>query len=35
MDMLSINSLDDAEELLVKRANIYSGRPRNYFVDEL
>ncbi|PVF95234.1 cytochrome P450 [Serendipita vermifera] len=33
--MLVINSLEDAEELLVKRANIWSGRPHSYFIDDL
>lgn len=33
--MLVINSLEDAEELLVKRANIWSGRPNGYFLNDL
>ncbi|PVF95235.1 cytochrome P450 [Serendipita vermifera] len=33
--MLVINSLEDVEELLIKRANVWSGRPHSYFIDDL
>jgi hypothetical protein len=33
--ILALNSLEDAEELLSKRANIWSGRPYNRVVNDL
>ncbi|KIM33229.1 hypothetical protein M408DRAFT_309401 [Serendipita vermifera MAFF 305830] len=33
--ILVLNALEDAEELLVKRANIWSARPRNYMLESL
>src|SRR4051794_865809 len=33
--ILVLNSLEDAEELLVKRASIYSARPESYMVGTL
>ncbi|KIM31145.1 hypothetical protein M408DRAFT_21236 [Serendipita vermifera MAFF 305830] len=33
--MLILNRWEDAEELLTKRANIWSGRPANHMVNEL
>ena len=33
--ILILNRYEDAEELLVKRANIWSGRAKNRMVNEL
>ncbi|PVF95240.1 cytochrome P450 [Serendipita vermifera] len=35
MHILVVHSLEDAEELLGKRANIWSDRPHSYMVDDL
>lgn len=35
LSILTLSSLEDVEELLVKRANVYSGRPPHTLVNDL